>query len=108
VPIYGTPRMVAGDAITTDTNKCQLKPLDRHDNYGPLGLDAAQWAMMHKIFPDGVCDFSKPGVSQQGTIPWQTYQDAEGSVVYGGVPLAPPPPGSGAGWASPAFQVFAP
>ena len=23
----------------------------------------------------GVCDFSKPGVAQQGTVPWMTYQD---------------------------------
>ena len=29
VHVYGTPRMVAGDSITTDTNKCRLKPLDR-------------------------------------------------------------------------------
>ena len=27
VPVYGTPRTVAGDAITTDNNKCQLRPL---------------------------------------------------------------------------------
>lgn len=61
--IYGTPRIVAGDAITTDTNKCQRKPFDRADDYGPLGLDDAQWATMQAIFPDGVCDFTKPGVS---------------------------------------------
>ena len=29
VHVYGTPRTVAGDAITTDNNKCRLKPLDR-------------------------------------------------------------------------------
>ena len=27
VNVEGTPRTVAGDAITTDANKCQLKPL---------------------------------------------------------------------------------
>ena len=29
VGVYGTPRMVAGDALTNDTNKCRLKPLSR-------------------------------------------------------------------------------
>lgn len=107
VPVYGTPRMVAGDAITTDTNKCQLKPLDRADDYGPLGLSDAQWAQLQAIFPEGVCDFSKPGVSQQPTIAWLSYQDAAGRVVYGGRPMPAAPRHSGAGWASPAFGVFA-
>jgi hypothetical protein len=103
VPIYATPRMVAGDSIATDTNKCQLKPLDRGDDYGPIGFNDEQWAQMQALFPDGVCDFSKPGVSQQGTLPWQTYQNAAGGVIYGGVPLSSPPANSGGGWASPAF-----
>jgi hypothetical protein len=84
VPIYGTPRIVAGDALSTDTNKCRLKPLDRGDDYGPLGFSDDQWARMQQLFPDGVCDFTKPGVDQQDTIPWQTYQRANGHVVYGG------------------------
>jgi hypothetical protein len=98
VPIYGTPRMVAGDAITTDANKCELKPLRRSDytvGTGPLAVPVpftdAEWAQLQAIFPAGVCDFSKPGVAQQGTQPWQTYQDASGSVIYGGTPLGDPP-----------------
>jgi len=106
VPVYGTARMVAGDAISTDTNKCQLKPLDRADNYGPLGFSDDQWAQLQALFPDGVCDFSKPGVSQQPTIPWQTYQDDAGAVIYGGTSLVPAPANSGEGWAAPAFNVF--
>jgi hypothetical protein len=84
VPIYGTPRTVAGDKLTTDTNKCQLKALNRNDDYGPLPFTDDQWAQMQQLFPNGVCDFSKPGVDQQGTIPWQTYQRASGKVIYGG------------------------
>jgi hypothetical protein len=93
VATFGTPRTVAGDAITTDTNKCQLKPLNRNDNYGLIPFLDAEWARVQTVFPDGVCDFSKPGVDQQGTIPWQTYQDdnAGGSVIYGGRPLGDPP-----------------
>jgi hypothetical protein len=87
VPIYATPRIVAGDAITTDNNKCQLKPLNRADDYGAIPLTDDQWAQLEQVFPNGVCDFSKPGVDQQGTIPWQTYQTSKGRVVYGGRPL---------------------
>jgi hypothetical protein len=106
VPVYGTPRMVAGDAITTDTNKCQLKPLDRKDDYGLIPFTADQWAKMETIFPDGVCDFSRLGVDQQPTLPWLTYQDGAGNVIYGGHPLPSPPQNSGGGWAGGAFQVF--
>ncbi|HSW13240.1 MAG TPA: DUF6351 family protein [Solimonas sp.] len=106
VGIYGTPRTGAGDAITTDTNKCQLKPLDRTDNYGPQAFTDEQWAQLQAVFPDGVCDFSKPGVSQQPTIAWMAYGNAS-TPVYGGRPLPAVPASSGLGWASPAFQVFA-
>ena len=91
VPVMGTPRMVAGDAITTDANKCRLKPLSRTDDYGPLPFTDAQWAELQKTFPSGVCDFSRPGVNQQPTIPWQTYQDAQGNLITGGRPLGAPP-----------------
>ncbi len=91
VPIYGTPRTVAGDAITTDKNKCRLKPLNRSDDYGPLSLTDAQWAELQKIFPTGVCDYSRPGVDQRGAIPWMTYQRASGKVIYGGRPMGPAP-----------------
>jgi len=90
VHVYKTPRMVAGDAITTDTNKCRLKPLNRRA-YGSVSFTDAQWSALRKTFPSGVCDFSKKGVDQQPTIPWQTYQNAGGKVIYGGRPLGAPP-----------------
>jgi hypothetical protein len=46
---------------------------------------------MQQTFPTGVCDYSKPGVDQQRVIPWQTYSDARGRVVYGGRPLGAAP-----------------
>ena len=99
---FATPAMVAGEGIETDTNRCQLKPL-RRSAYYPISFTDEQWAALEKAFPDGVCDWSKPGVDQQGTVPWQTYQAADGSVVYGGTPLGSAPAGSGGGWASEAF-----
>jgi hypothetical protein len=89
VPVYGTPRTVAGEPITTDQNQCQLKPLVRSD-YKVVFTDA-EWATLQKTFPTGVCDYSKLGVSQQNTVPWLTYFDSRSKVVYGGRPMGPAP-----------------
>ena len=51
----------------------------------------AQWAQLQNAFPTGVCDFTRPGVEQQDTIPWQTYQTSRGRVIYGGRPMPAPP-----------------
>ena len=102
---FATPRMVAGESIATDQEKCQLKPLNQSDYY-PVTFSDTEWAELQQIFPSGVCNWSKPGVDQQPTIPWQTYQTASGSVIYGGKQLGPAPAGSGGGWTSPSFDVW--
>jgi hypothetical protein len=89
VPVYGTPRTVAGQPITTDIQKCRLKPMRRGD-YG-VSFSDDQWAQLQRAFPDGVCDFGQPGVDQQPTIAWQTYQDVQGNVIYGGRAMGPAP-----------------
>ena len=99
---YGTPRTVAGEGVETDLNKCTLKPLRRLDYY-PITFTDAQWQRLQQAFPAGVCDWGAPGVSQADTIPWQTYQDAGGNVVYGGRTLGSAPARSGSGWTSAAF-----
>jgi hypothetical protein len=99
---FATPRMESGEAITTDQEKCQLRPVRQSDFY-PVTFTADEWAQLAKAWPSGVCDYSKPGVHQQPTIPWQTYQDASGHVVYGGQPLGQAPAGSGGGWSDAAF-----
>ncbi|HEY1358775.1 MAG TPA: DUF6351 family protein [Thermoleophilaceae bacterium] len=100
---FATPAMVAGESVETDKNKCALKPLRRSDYY-PLTFSDDQWSQLEHAFPTGVCDWSKPGVDQANTIPWQTYQDSHGSVVYGGKPLGTAPAGSGSGWTSASFS----
>ena len=89
VPVYGTPRTVAGEPVSTDQNKCQLKPLRRSD-YN-VTFTSAQWASLERTFPTGVCDYHKPGVDQQPTVPWLTYQTDRGAVIYGGAPMGPAP-----------------
>jgi hypothetical protein len=52
--------------------KCQLKPVDRHD-YAQF-LTASQLAQLKAIFPQGVCDYNRPGVEQQLVeATWLTY-----------------------------------
>ncbi len=31
---FETPRMIAGDALTIDSDKCRLTPMPRNDEYG--------------------------------------------------------------------------
>jgi hypothetical protein len=67
------PRMVAGAPITDDVIKCQLKPIDDAD-YLPAVFAAPEKMRLAAAFPDGVCDYSKPGVGQgvvEGT--WLKY-----------------------------------
>jgi hypothetical protein len=63
---------------------------------------------MESAFPTGVCDYSKPAIGQQPTIPWLTYQDdsKSGAVIYGGKPLRKAPADSGEGWTSEAFDQW--
>jgi len=86
---YETPRSVADGPKEGDVNKCQLRPLRREDY--PLTITDTDFARLQEIFPVGVCDWSKPGVGQQGAIAWMTYQRRSGKVVYGGRPLPRPP-----------------
>jgi hypothetical protein len=100
-----TPREVAGDDVANDRVACELKPLDRAD-YGfmPVPFSDEQWATLEATFPNGVCDFSRPGQGQGPGETWLTYSDVDGQVVYGGQNLPPVPADSGTGLAAPAFH----
>ncbi|HYZ92543.1 MAG TPA: DUF6351 family protein [Actinomycetota bacterium] len=90
VESYSSPRIAAGMPFTDDVMKCALKPL-RPSDYYPIKFTRVQWETLRGAFPSGVCDYSKPGIGKQPTVPWQTYQDAAGRVIYGGRPLGSPP-----------------
>ncbi|MES3008750.1 MAG: DUF6351 family protein [Pseudomonadota bacterium] len=63
-PAPASPRFVAGADIAADVIKCALKPVDMQDY--TVQFDTAQSARLQKVFRDGVCDWSKDGVEQQG------------------------------------------
>lgn len=80
------PKMVAGGPVATDIMKCQLKPIDWTD-YGAVQFTADQKQRLQQAFPEGVCDWSKPGVEQQPPVgTWLTFASR-----VGGEPLGPEP-----------------
>jgi hypothetical protein len=79
---YATPRMMAGEGVETDIQKCALKANRRFDYY-PAEFTDAQWERLDKLFPNGVCDWTKRGVDQIPTVPWLTYQAQPGGLELG-------------------------
>ncbi len=63
-PLHGDPRTAAGEPRRDDVLKCQLKPITPSD-YNVKFTDAQQ-TRLTQIFPQGVCDWTKPGV---GVVP---------------------------------------
>jgi hypothetical protein len=71
-PNHANPRIAAGAPLADDILKCALKPLDPKDYVRPITAD--QMVRIKAIFPEGVCDYSLPGVGQQKLQEtWQTY-----------------------------------
>ena len=71
-PTFPSPRMVAGGPVTNDVLKCQLKPIDMRDYSVPFTPE--ERARLAAVFPDGVCDYIKPGIGRvplRGT--WLSY-----------------------------------
>ena len=95
-PSDASPRIVAGQPFADDWVKCQLKPPQASD-YAPVRFTDAEWSRLKSLFPAGVCDYSKPAVGQQPSLPWLEYRGG-----IGGQPLPAKPVAEG--WASPALR----
>jgi hypothetical protein len=61
-PSYSFPRNIAGEDVSANKLKCQLKPVDAADY--TVTFTASEMTRLKSIFPSGVCDWSKPGVNQ--------------------------------------------
>lgn len=73
-PVAANTRMVAGESLSLDVLKCRLEPLDFHDY--PVAFTTADRKRLRAAFPDGVCDYSRPGVGQRAPIgTWLSYGD---------------------------------
>ena len=69
-PLAGT-RIVAGGPLTDDVLKCRRKPVDPADYRQPLSPPRLE--ALRKIFPQGVCDYTEPGVGERRhSLLWPT------------------------------------
>jgi hypothetical protein len=89
IPPSGSPRLGAGAPLVDDIAKCQLRPLNRAA-YLPVQFSDAEWSQLQLAFPTGVCDYAKPGVKQQPTVAWLTYEDGPGGEALGPAPESVP------------------
>ncbi len=62
-PSFPAARQVAGGPLANDIIKCQLKDPDRSDY--TVTFTETERARLARIFADGVCDWSQPGVEQR-------------------------------------------
>src|SRR6185503_2749793 len=85
LPKHSSPRQVAGGPLAENILKCRLKPLSPVD-YPSVSFSSDQWARLQGTFPDGVCDWSQPGVGQQPAQSPLTF-----TAGPGGTPLPPDP-----------------
>lgn len=56
------PRGIAGAPLASDIVKCQLKPVDLGDY--TVSFSSAEIDQLRRIFPTGVCNWSRPGINQ--------------------------------------------
>lgn len=70
-PPHAGLRLVAGGPLANDILKCQLKPLDFSDY--KVEFNDGEKQRLQQIFPDGVCDWSRPGVHQQINQTWLSF-----------------------------------
>lgn len=65
-PISAGPRMVAGAPVAEDIIKCSRQSVADAIAAGlyDVELSAEQQARLEEIFPDGVCDYTVPGIGQ--------------------------------------------
>lgn len=70
-PAFPTPREVAGTPLANDIVKCQLKPIDMADY--EVAFTPEEEARLRKIFPEGVCDWTKPSLYREPHQAWWTY-----------------------------------
>jgi hypothetical protein len=86
-----SPRVVADGPLGEDIFKCQLKPLSATSaDYGGVLFTASQVARLQAVFPDGVCDWTRPGVGQTSTAVPLTFANSPSGTVIPASPVSTP------------------
>lgn len=79
-PTSSAPNLVAGAPLASDVIKCQLKPVDASDYRVTVTPD--QLNQIRAVFPNGVCDWSKPGVEQVKAEPWLSFGPSPTNLLF--------------------------
>ena len=79
-PIASDARIVAGSPLVNDVLMCTLKPVDPNDY--SASLSAEQLGVLQRVFPEGVCDWAKPGVGQVPLAGTWAFYTGNGEVRY--------------------------
>lgn len=61
-PVAADTRLAAGEGPTLDVMKCRLRPLDFRTY--PVAFTPAEQTELRATFPQGVCDYQRPGEGQ--------------------------------------------
>ena len=86
VKVAASPHVAAGGPMAENIFKCQLKPLNPLDaDYNGAAFDAGQLARLTAVFPNGVCNWTVPGVGQADSE-LTTFKNGPG-----GMPMPPAP-----------------
>ena len=71
-PAFSIPRLVAGEPLENNVIKCQLRPVNPAEY--KVSFTTTEVAQLKAIFPQGVCDYTVPGVGQRPTEgTWQFF-----------------------------------
>jgi hypothetical protein len=79
-PVYSNTFKEAGGPLAANVLKCQLKAIDAKDY--SVTFSEAESARLAAVFPNGVCDWSKPGVEQTGVNPYASFGPSPVNQVY--------------------------
>jgi hypothetical protein len=79
-PVYSNTRKEAGGPLAGDILKCQLTPVDSHAY--KVAFTSDQVARLQRIFPAGVCDWSKGGVSEGPVKTWASFGPFQENMIF--------------------------
>jgi hypothetical protein len=80
VAVVTLPRIEAGGLVASNVLKCQLKPVDTKDY--TVTFSTGKLARLKALFPNGVCDFAKPGANQSGTTSYPSFGPSPVNLVF--------------------------
>jgi hypothetical protein len=79
-PVYSNARREAGGPLAANILKCYLKPIDPSQysvTFTPSDIDR-----LHIVFPNGVCDFTKPSMYWSRLVTWPSFGPSPINLVF--------------------------